>query len=182
MKPYSLGLMVGRFQTFHKGHQAMIDQALALCETVGVFIGSSQESGTSQNPFSFELRREIISSLYGDRLRICPLPDIGVGNNAQWGDYVIDNALRQLGAIPDLFISGKENRRIDWLSSAKGAGIAELYIPKTIEISGSEMRGLIIRNDVDAWKSYCDPRLWHLFPELQRIVLASCRHTETSSL
>ena len=49
MKPYKLGITVGRFQTFHKGHQVMIDKAIELCDKVGVFVGSSQESGTNKN-------------------------------------------------------------------------------------------------------------------------------------
>ena len=50
MKPYNSGIIVGRFQTFHNGHKDMIDRAVELCEEVGIFIGSSQESGTFKNP------------------------------------------------------------------------------------------------------------------------------------
>ena len=63
-KPFRLGITVGRFQTFHKGHQYMIDKAVALCESVGVFIGSSQESGTAKNPFSYETRERLLKKIY----------------------------------------------------------------------------------------------------------------------
>ena len=49
-KPFSLGIMVGRFQTLHIGHEQMIRTGLELCDEVGIFIGSSQESGTEKNP------------------------------------------------------------------------------------------------------------------------------------
>ena len=29
-KPYDSGLLVGRFQTFHKGHQSLLDTGLGL--------------------------------------------------------------------------------------------------------------------------------------------------------
>ena len=181
-KAYRLCIVVGRFQMFHKGHQAMLDKALELCETVGVFIGSSQESGTNKNPFTYEMRKRMLQKVYGDRICIYPLPDIGVGNNSKWGDYVIDNVVERFKEKPDLLISGKEERRIDWLDSAAGLTVAELYIPKTIEISASQMRQMLIDNRFDEWKTYCDERLWDGFSEMREIVLRSCCYTETSSL
>ena len=160
----------------------MIDKAIELCEKVGVFIGSSQESGTSKNPFTYEMRESILKKIYGDTIRVYPLPDIGVGNNSRWGDYVLDSVVERVGEAPDLLITGKEERRIDWFDSVKGLSISELYIPKTIDISASKMRELIIKNEYDTWKEFCDKRLWSSFPEMRRIVLGSCKNTETSSI
>ena len=111
-KPYGLGLIVGRFQGIHKGHEMMIDSALAVCGEVAVFVGSSQESGTSKNPFTYNMRREMLERLYGDRIKVFPLPDAGLGNCAAWGEYVIKNAVERTGKRPDLAVSGKEERRI----------------------------------------------------------------------
>ena len=181
-KSYKLGIAIGRFQTFHKGHQVMIDKAIELCDTVGVFIGSSQESGTNKNPFTYETRESILKKLYRDRIRIYPLPDIGVGNNSEWGDYVLDNVIKRFGESPDLLISGKEERRIDWFDSVNGLMIAELYIPKTIDISASKMRELFINNEYDTWKEFCDERLWNSFSEMRKIVLESYDNTETTCI
>ena len=181
-KAYKLGITIGRFQTFHKGHQVMIDKAIELCDKVGVFIGSSQESGTNKNPFSYEMRESILKKIYGDRICIYPLPDIGVGNNSKWGDYVLDNVVERFGESPDLLISGKEERRIDWFDSVKGLSIAELYIPKTIDISASKMREMFIHNDFDTWKEFCDERLWDGFSEMRKVVLESRENMETTSI
>ena len=59
-KPFSLGILVGRFQALHTGHEQMIHTALALCDRVGIFVGSSQESGTANNPFSYETREGLL--------------------------------------------------------------------------------------------------------------------------
>ena len=181
-RPYRLGVIVGRFQTFHLGHQDMIDTATELCEEVGVFIGSSQESGTEKNPFPYEVREALIRRIYGESIRIFPLPDIGVGNNAKWGEYVLKNVSDRFGRLPELFISGKEGRRESWLSGEAGMGTAELYIPKSIEISASEMRGFFINNDAEAWRRYTDPRLWDSFGELRRLVMDSRMNTGTASI
>ena len=182
MKPYRLGITVGRFQTFHKGHQMMIDKAVELCDRVGVLIGSSQESGTNKNPFTYETRAGLLKKIYGDRISVYPLPDIGLGNNGKWGDYVIDAVVERFGTAPDLLVSGKEERRIDWFDSVKGLRIAELYIPKTVDISAGRMRELFLQNDFETWKTFCDERLWDSFPALRAVILESYKNTETSSI
>ena len=69
-KPFSLGILVGRFQVLHAGHAQMIQTAIDLCGTVGVFVGSSQESGTCKNPFPYALREEMLLKLFGDQIRV----------------------------------------------------------------------------------------------------------------
>ncbi|MBQ3900975.1 MAG: adenylyltransferase/cytidyltransferase family protein [Clostridia bacterium] len=181
-KPYKLGIIVGRFQTFHNGHRMMIDKAAELCERVGVFIGSAQESGTNKNPFTYEMRESILRRIYGNEIEIFPLPDIGVGNTSKWGEYVLMSVIQQTGETPDLLISGKEEKRISWFDGVNGLSIAELYIPKTIDISASRMRELFAENEFEIWKTYCDERLWDSFGEMREIVLAARDNTETDSI
>ena len=119
-KPYRLGVTVGRFQTFHSGHEYMLQKAIDLCDTVGVFVGSSQESGTLKNPFSYETRENMLKTVFGDKIRVYPLPDIGVGNNTKWGEYVLKNILDRFGSYPDLLVSGKEERRLNWFDGESG--------------------------------------------------------------
>ena len=76
------GLLVGRFQPFHKGHAAVVaairhqrpDEELILA------IGSAQESYTPENPFSARERFEmILAALRESRTDGClvvPLPDV----------------------------------------------------------------------------------------------------------
>ncbi len=181
-KAYGLGIIVGRFQTLHKGHEYMINMARALCDQVLVFVGSSQESGTEKNPFSYELRQELLTTIFGDDVIIAPLPDIGVGNNGHWGDYVIENAVKVCGRKPDLLISGKEERRRNWFDGIEGVNISELYIPKTIDISASEMRQFFADNDIESWKKYVNKKLWPRYDELRELILEAKDKAETSSI
>ena len=182
MKPYKLGIMVGRFQTLHLGHEMMINKTIDLCDRVGIFVGSSQESLTNKNPFSFETRKDILKTVFGDKITVCPLPDIGVGNTSVWGDYVLKNVLGNFGEYPDLLVSGKEERRIDWFDSVTGSSISELYIPKTIDISASAMRDFLVNDDFESWRSYTDPLLWYKYDTLREIVLKSKDNLETKSI
>ena len=182
MKPFALGILVGRFQVVHAGHEQMIRTAMALCDRVGIFIGSSQESGTSKNPFPYALRRQLLENLFGGEVEIYPLPDIGVGNTAAWGDYVLENVQSRFGCLPELLVSGKESRRLDWFDSLRGVRIAELYIPKTIDISASKMREYLIEDDRASWESYVNPKNHPLYPRLRALALASQENRETQSI
>ena len=181
-KPYRLGILIGRFQAFHAGHEYMIEKAVALCEQVGVFIGSSQESGTVKNPFPYEVRAEMLGKVFGDRVKICPLPDIGVGNNARWGEHVLETVKQYFGEAPDLLVSGKELRRIEWFDSVAGLRVSELYVPKLIEISATEMRGYFLDNDFEAFKRFTNPVLWDEYDRLRALVLAAQGNEETKSV
>lgn len=181
-KPYRLGILVGRFQTLHSGHTDMINRAIELCDKVGIFVGSSNESRTSKNPFSYETREDMLKTVFGNEVFVFPLPDIGVGNNSTWGDYVLKNVVDRFGEMPDLLVSGKEARRVSWFDSVDGASIAELYIPKTIEISATEMRDFLINDDCESWKKYTDSKLWGKYEKLRQEVLLSKDNSETYSI
>lgn len=181
-KPFSLGILVGRFQTIHTGHEQMIRTALSLCDQVGVFVGSSQESGTANNPFPYGIRKELLNLLFGESIRVFPLPDIGVGNNGTWGEYVLQNVRKNYGFFPDLLISGKEARRINWFDGVEDIHISELYIPKTIHISASQMRSFFLRDDRESWQKYTSPVLWDQYDNLRDWVLKSKDFSETASI
>lgn len=59
MKPYDTCLICGRFQTFHIGHESLVETGLKLCDRVLILVGSAQECGTpkrcilSHYPISF---------------------------------------------------------------------------------------------------------------------------------
>lgn len=182
--PYQFGLIIGRFQGFHIGHESMIRQALNMCQKVLIFIGSSQEYGTQKNPFNYEYRKEMLTILFTkdiDRLDILPLPDISVGNNSKWGAYVLDNIKAQYPMYPDVFISAKEDRRVSWFDGEK-VDMVEVYVPKAIHISGTEMRDDLLQDKYDNWKIYTPKTLWPEYAKQRELVIAAQKNTETASL
>lgn len=180
-KPFSLGIIVGRFQTLHAGHEYMIRTSMSLCRETAVFIGSSQESGTETNPFPYSVRENLLHLLFGYDLPVFPLPDIGAGNNSDWGSYVLENVRARMNRDPDLLVSGKETRRVSWFDGLD-VKISELYIPKTIDISASRMRSFFLDNDEESWRRYTDRKLWGQYEALRQLVLAARDHSETASL
>lgn len=179
-KTYKLGLLVGRFQALHLGHERMIRDAIALCGRVAVFIGSSQESGTQKNPFSYETRERMLKAVFGDAIEVYPLPDAGLGNNRLWGQYVLDRVNAACGRKPDLFITGREERRVSWFEDKED--ISELVVPKVIEASATQMREYLARGEEEAWKALTPRALHPMFHELRSEVLKSEGNSETQSI
>ena len=75
-------LFIGRFQPFHSGHLDAIKQIPD--DEIIIGVGSSQYSGTDDNPYSFEERKEMIEqALTGLDInyKIVAVPDIHDAKN-----------------------------------------------------------------------------------------------------
>ena len=83
-------LFIGRFQPLHKAHLSDIKLALKECNKITIAIGSSQEEGTRDNPFSYEERKQMIDmTLKAHNIfdyDIIPIPDIN--NDEEWVEHV----------------------------------------------------------------------------------------------
>jgi len=86
------GLLVGRFQPFHRGHLAVVAEIRRSRpdEELILGVGSAQESYTEKNPFTSSERLEMIARALAesgvDRVLAIPIPDIR--RHAQWVRYV----------------------------------------------------------------------------------------------
>ncbi len=63
-KDISTAIVIGRFQTFHAGHQTLIDRAMQLADRIIIVIGSSTFHDSLRNPFTFHERMEMIIKTY----------------------------------------------------------------------------------------------------------------------
>jgi len=151
MKKYKTGLVLGRFQTFHKGHEYIINKALEICDKVLVFIGSSDKSGTIENPFSYELREKLIKKIYKNeivenKLVISPLADLGAGNVTKWGDYLFCEKIKK--SVNFIVISRDD-----------------------IKINASTLREYMRKNDFESWKKFVNEKNWSEFGKMREILI-----------
>ena len=90
--PITPPLFIGRFQPFHRGHLDVVKQILGRHKKIIIGIGSSQHSGTPENPFSGEMRARMIQNSLRDegigkqRFTIIQIPDIN--NDDKWVAHV----------------------------------------------------------------------------------------------
>lgn len=86
------GLLVGRFQPFHRGHLAVVREIAAERPGTGLLlaIGSAEESFTWTNPFTagerFEMIDRALRGTEGGPFHIVPVADIR--RHAQWVHYL----------------------------------------------------------------------------------------------
>lgn len=75
-------VFIGRFQPFHNGHKAVVDQALEKANEVVIVVGSSFSARTIRNPFTFEERKAMIKAVFPqDNVQVVPVSDYPYDDN-----------------------------------------------------------------------------------------------------
>lgn len=170
-KPYDTGLIVGRFQTFHKGHQRLIETGLMLCDRLLLLVGSAQECGTERNPLNIKTRIDMIRTVYPtDRIMIYALSDMTDENDIrpEWGRYLLNNVDRYIYKAPELMIYGNDESRSRWFDIEDIKDTSEFIVNRgALPISATMLRELMIRNDRREWMKWVDPRLHKIYDELR---------------
>lgn len=86
------GMYLGRFQPFHLGHLDALKQVLKHEKHVIIVIGSAEDHGTSENPFTGSERYTMIDAsleeagISRERYAIIPVRDIH--NDDKWVEHV----------------------------------------------------------------------------------------------
>ena len=146
-KKYELSFVLGRFQVFHNGHKSIIEEALKISEKAVILVGSSSESRTKKNPFTFEERKRVIEECF-QNVKIVSLKDIGVGDCEIWGDYLIENVSNVFDKKPEVFVCGNDSKVDKWFSDEALKSLKIFKIDrKILNTSASELRSAIIENN-----------------------------------
>lgn len=172
MKPYDVGLICGRFQTFHKGHEKLVDTGLMLCDRVLILIGSAQECGTERNPLNISTRTKMLKTIYGDNpnIMIYGLSDMTNENDIcpEWGRYLLDNVDRYIYKNPEVMIYGNDESRSSWFDKKDLKNTTELIINRSeLPISATMLRKLMVEDKRKEWMELVNPRLHKMYDELR---------------
>lgn len=172
MKPYDVGLICGRFQTFHKGHERLVDTGLMLCDRLLILIGSSQECGTERNPLNINTRTKMLKMIYGDNpnIMIYGLPDLSNENDIrpEWGKYLLENADRYIFKNPEIMIYGNDESRTAWFDKKDLKNTTELIINRSeLPISATMLRQYMVEDNRKAWMQHVNPKLHKMYDELR---------------
>lgn len=171
-KPYDVGLIVGRFQTLHKGHEKLIETGLMLCDRLLILIGSSQECGTERNPLNINTRTKMLRMIYGDNpnIMIYGLPDLTNEGDIrpEWGRYLLDNADRYIYKNPEIMIYGNDESRSAWFAKEDLKNTTELIINRSeLPISATMLRQYMVDDDRKSWMALVNPKLHKMYDEIR---------------
>jgi cytidyltransferase-like protein len=177
MKPYDVGLICGRFQTFHKGHEKLVDTGLMLCDRLLILIGSAQECGTERNPLNINTRTKMLKEIYGDNpnIMIYGLADMTDEDDIrpEWGRYLLDNVDRYIYKNPEVMIYGNDESRSQWFDKKDLANTTELIINRAeLPISATILRQLMVADSRKEWMKWVNPKLHKMYDELRRELMS----------
>lgn len=172
MKPYDVGMICGRFQTFHKGHESLVKTGLELCDRVLILIGSAQECGTERNPLNINTRTKMLKEIYGDNsnIMIYGLADLTNENDItpDWGKYLLGNADRYIYKVPELMISGNDEERTRWFAAEDIIDMSQLIVNRgRIPISATQVREYMVKDNRKEWMRWVNPRLHKIYDEIR---------------
>jgi len=139
MKKYQRGLVIGRFQPFHKGHVFLIQKALDVCDEVIIGIGSSNVTDQN-NPFAFNMRKKMIDLFVKDQnlqVRIPKVIDIpDHPDDARWFEIVRTK-------VGDFDISFGDNDWVNGIFESNGIKVERIGFHNRTELEGWKIRQLM---------------------------------------
>lgn len=177
MKPYDVGLICGRFQTFHKGHEKLVDTGRMLCDRLLILIGSAQECGTERNPLNINTRTKMLKEIYGDspNIIIYGLADMTDENDIrpEWGKYLLNNVDRYIFKNPEVMIYGNDESRSAWFDKSDLKNTTELIINRAeLPISATMLRQYMVADNRREWMKWVNPKLHKMYDELRRELMS----------
>lgn len=146
------GVLVGRFQPFHKGHEGIIRGIIADGRKPVIFIGSINRLD-ERNPLPFVTRRQLIGQVFtSGEVKILGIED--KDNDEAWFEQIHD-ALQRIGAKPSdtPFYLYTKPGEYDWSLQVRKKGYW-IQIPTT-QIEGCH--AALIRKDFAGHKHFLNP-------------------------
>lgn len=111
MKKY--GLFIGRFQPFHLGHQAIVNEIILDGKIPIIAIGDDNGTDIKRNPLSYEQRKELIKLIYPTECLFVQAFD-----HDNWTDWYIQLINKVATLAPfhtiTLYYHNKESDRYDF--------------------------------------------------------------------
>lgn len=170
MKPFKLGLVIGRFNHLHIKHEDMIRTALINCNKVLLLVGSSQETGTVRNPFSLHTRMNMIRESFeyeieDGELLLAHIDDLTHedDHSKEWGEFLLKKVNMWRGhygldAELDCLIFGNDEERTTWFTDEFSNSVGKIILPRSEDgISATKIRSYIAKDDYEQWQECVNP-------------------------
>jgi nicotinamide-nucleotide adenylyltransferase len=161
------GLMLGRFQPFHKGHLALAKQILSECDELVIIIGSAQFNFIDKDPFSAGERvlmiHDALKEAGIDLSRCYIIPVANDENNARWLAY-----LRSM--VPPFHVLYSGNDFVKYLARSQDSDIAieEPVFAEVNEYNATNIRHLM--QDGKPWEHLVPPAVANVIQQVGGIV------------
>lgn len=170
------GLVIGRFQPFHFGHQNIVNEIMLDGLRPLIAVGSiNYNRDITKNPLSFQERKDLIQVIYPTEVDI-----IGLYDFADWTDW-FDNVMNTIkySALVEpenvtLYFHNKEVDRTNF--EYRGKVYENTFYTDIFEENGFKMKPIEfvdrkdfkidsnardIRSNIEGFKHFLDARIYH---------------------
>lgn len=165
-----VGLAIMRIQPLHRGHCMIINQMIQECETVILGLGSTNKKPDPWDPFTPDVRMQMVRNVYGDRVKIVPLVDIRAASKSDWNEYVLSKLVKLGMKHPTDYYTGSisdaswYDENFDYDAHPGQMKLHLLDRGANNIPSASELRTLIELNS-NKWKEWVPAVNWALVEE-----------------
>lgn len=155
MQKHKVALFIGRFQPFHKGHLYGLKKCLEVGERVLIGIGSSNVALTKDNPYSEDLRRDMIYKViekYIDSEKVIDVIAIkDIPSDSEWVEEV-ESMIYDLGFKNYEVVVVSNNEWVTKLLGQAGFATHQTGLFNRDELEGVKIREMMRAGD-EGWKS-----------------------------
>lgn len=135
------GFYIGRFQPYHDGHSAVVEEIATDVDELVVGIGSADQSHTERNPFTAGERVMMITKTHRQlEITTYAVPIEDLNRNAVWMSHV-------QGMCPRFDVAYSNNPLVIQLFEEAGIEVRQSPMFDRDELQGSEIRNRMRHND-----------------------------------
>jgi nicotinamide-nucleotide adenylyltransferase len=155
------GFYVGRFQPYHNGHQAVLEELARTCDEIIIGVGSAQLSHTTENPYTAGERVLMITralTSLGCPYYVIPIED--VQRNALWAAHV-------MSMTPPFDTCYSSNPLVVRLFCEAGVDVQSPAMYERDRHSGTEIRRRMLIGE--PWESLVPPAVVTVIKEIDGV-------------
>ena len=134
---HKIGIIIGRFQPFHRGHLYLIKQALKQVDSIVIAVGSANIND-EKNPFTFNERKKHIGTslkrnkLFENIVKIVPIDDYPDDD-----DFWLEQLKKKTGAFD---VSFGNNEWVNGILESRGVKVIRIPFHKRHIYEGVKIR------------------------------------------
>lgn len=141
--PGSTAVIIGRWQLFHKGHETLLNAALASAENVIVVVGSALRSRDSRNPFNWQERKAMVQSVLrpADLDRVSFLPVRDYFDDEAWNEAVRKGVQERMASrAAPVLVGYKKDHTSYYLDHFPDWG--SVAVPQELDVDATSLRNV----------------------------------------
>lgn len=163
-KKYNCGILVGRFEPIHIGHEMLVNIALNDCKKV-VLIVTSNNILDDRNPFDIDFKVHLINKIFkieieSENLIVVPFCDKN-DIDKSYGEKILSIVKKESLCDADYIIYGDDKDINKCFNKDNVDKLHKVKINRNkINISATKIREFLSNNDYENLKKYLNPRVY----------------------